>query len=78
MISRIDNLFFHDDFEKRSYKYYAPEQCSLSPEKLTTDFDAEFLIIIKNLIITTHTNLYITLILNNYLLIPLVCLTRAK
>ena len=38
----IQQPFFHDDFEKWSYKYYASEQCTISTENLTTEFDTEF------------------------------------
>ena len=39
---KILQFFFHDDFEKGSYKYYASEQCTISTENLTTEFDTEF------------------------------------
>ena len=39
---KIWQPFFHDDFEKGSYKYYASEQGTISTENLTTEFDTEF------------------------------------
>ena len=39
---KIRQPFFHDDFEKGSYKYYASEQTSISTDNLTTEFDTEF------------------------------------
>ena len=39
---KIRQPFFHDDYEKGSYKYYTSEQCSISTEERTTEFDTEF------------------------------------
>ena len=39
---RVQQAFFHDDYEKGSYKYYASVHDMISTEDSSTEFDTEF------------------------------------